>query len=224
MRRGVAVWSALVLLVAFGPTIVSAQQTAVLLDVPLHRQAHSLSCEAAALQMALGTLGVQVAEDQLLAELARDPTPRTQQPDGSIVWGDPDVGFVGSWDGVFGVDGYGVYQGPIADLARAHGALGTTAEQHADPDRLYAAVRDGNPVVVWMPYAGQVRGRGSWLTPAGDQVDYVVTEHAVVLAGVDVDGVTFADPYTASLQHMSYAQFEAALAALDNRAVIVRLA
>jgi uncharacterized protein YvpB len=221
MGRGVAVWSAVVLL-AFGSPSASAQQTAVLLDVPLHRQAHPLSCEAAALQMALGTLGVRVTEDQLLSELARDPTPRTQQPDGSIVWGDPDVGFVGSWDGIFGVDGYGVYQGPIADLARIHGALSTNAEQDANPLDLYTAVRDGYPVVVWMPYAGQIHGRGSWLTPAGNEVDYVVTEHAVVLAGVDDDGVTFADPYTASLQRMSYAEFEAALAAFDNRAVIVR--
>jgi uncharacterized protein YvpB len=67
-----------------------------------------------------------------------------------------------------------------------------------------------------------VRGRGAWATPAGVEVDYVVTEHAVVLAGVDEGGVVFADPYTASLQRMSYAQFETAMGELDNRAVIVQ--
>jgi uncharacterized protein YvpB len=73
-----------------------------------------------------------------------------------------------------------------------------------------------------MPYGGEVHDRGSWTTPAGTEVDYVVTEHAVVLAGVGDDSVVFADPYTASLQRMSYPQFEAALAELGNRAVIVR--
>jgi uncharacterized protein YvpB len=193
-----------------------------LLDVPLHRQEHALSCEAAALQMALGTLGRPVAEADLLTDLARDPTPRTVKPDGHVVWGDPDVGFVGGWDGVFGRDGYGVYQGPIAELARGAGFAGSTPLTDADPRELYDAVRDGYPVVAWMPYAGQIKGRGGWSTPAGKQIDYVVTEHAVVLAGVADDGVTYADPYTASLEHMSFSTFEAANAELGGRAVIVR--
>jgi uncharacterized protein YvpB len=193
-----------------------------LLEVPLHRQEHALSCEAAALQMALGALGRPVAEADLLADLARDPTPRTVKPDGHVVWGDPDVGFVGRVDGVFGRDGYGVYQGPIAALAREAGFAGSTPLSEADPRELYDAVRDGFPVVVWMPYAGQIKGRGAWTTPAGKQIDYVVTEHAVVLAGVADDGVSYADPYTASLEHMSFSTFEAANAELGGRAVIVR--
>jgi uncharacterized protein YvpB len=192
------------------------------LSVPLHRQEHPLSCEAAALQMAMATLGVNVSEDDLLANLARDPTPRFTTPDGSLSWGDPELGFVGNWDGTFAIDGYGVYEQPIADLARAFGFAGSLALHGSDPAQLYAAVRDGNPVVVWMPYGGQLRGRGAWTTPAGLEVDYVVTEHAVVLAGVGDEGVVFADPYTATLQRMSYARFEAAIGELDDRAVIVR--
>lgn len=191
------------------------------LSVPLHRQEHPLSCEAAALQMAMASLGVDVSEDDLLAHLARDPTPRSAMPDGSIVWGDPEQGFVGNWDGTFAVDGYGVYEQPIADLARAFGFPASTALHGSDPAQLYAAVRDGEPVVVWMPYGGEVRGRGVWTTPAGLEVGYVVTEHAVVLAGADDGGVVFADPYTGTLQRMSYPAFEAAIAELDNRAVIV---
>jgi uncharacterized protein YvpB len=220
MAHGRGAVLALLLLLTCAPA--ASAQPAVLLAVPLHRQAHALSCEAAALQMALATVGIQTTEDDLLQQLARDPTPRTVQPDGSVTWGDPDTGFVGTWDGVFGTDGYGVYQNPIADLARAQGALGTTAEFGANPKELYQAVKDGYPVVVWMPYEGVVRGRGSWTSPSGAEVDYVVTEHAVVLAGVNDQAVIFADPYTASLQQMDYAQFEAALAELNNRAVIVR--
>lgn len=193
-----------------------------LLEVPLHRQEHTLSCEAAALQMTLGTLGQEVAEDDLLGRLARDSTPRTVGPDGLVVWGDPDLGFVGQWDGVFATDGYGVYEGPIADLARDEGFPGTVALHGVDPDLLYDAVQAGYPVVAWMPYGGYIKGRGVWTTPAGVRVDYVVTEHAVVLAGVGPDGVVYADPYTATLQQATFQEFEAALAELGNRAVIVR--
>ena len=222
MRRAHSVLiAAAALVMAVSASSAQAQPT-LLLAVPLHRQEHDLSCEAAALQMALATLGDPVSEDDLLGSLARDPTPRTVAPDGSVTWGDPDQGFVGQWDGVFGRDGYGVYEGPIADLAHAQGFEGSTAQLNADPSELYAAVRNRYPVVVWMPYAGQVRGRGAWTTPQGAEVDYVVTEHAVVLAGLSEEGVVYADPYTASLQSMDYAHFESALAELGNRAVIVR--
>lgn len=192
------------------------------LDVPLFRQEHPLSCEAAALRMALAMLGTHVTETELLLHLARDPTQRRIRPDGMLEWGDPDRGFVGAWDGVFARDGYGVYDGPIADLARAYGFVGTTHQRGADPAALYSAVRAGVPVVVWMPYDGVVQGRGAWITPEGKQVDYVVTEHAVVLAAVDGGGVSYADPYTATIKRATFANFEAAMHELDMRAVIVR--
>lgn len=192
-----------------------------LIQAPLYRQEHDLTCEAAALRMALGALGINVAESDLLAGLARDPTPRAVLPDATVQWGDPNLGFVGQWDGAFAVDGYGVYQDPIAALARASGAPQATPLFGAAPDDLYAAVANGSPVVAWIPYDGNVLGRGSWLTPAGQRIDYVVTEHAVVLVGVDAQGVTYADPYTASLKQMTYARFEASLAELQNRAVIL---
>jgi uncharacterized protein YvpB len=222
MKLAGAACIVLLLLAACGqPTAAMQAQTARLLDVPLHRQEHSLSCEAAALQMALGTLGREVAESDLLARLARDPTPRQVQPDGSVEWGDPELGFVGSLDGVFAQDGYGVYEQPIADLARAEGFPGSTPLKEADPEQVYDAVAAGYPVIIWIPYDGDVKGRGAWTTPAGEEIDYVVTEHAVVLAGVDEDGVTYADPYTATFQHMPFDRFQAAMAELGNRAVIV---
>jgi uncharacterized protein YvpB len=201
------------------PTDVPASRV---LQVPLHRQEHALSCEAAALQMALGTLGDSVTEAELLTRLARDATPRVVLPNGQLIWGDPDLGFVGRWDGVFARDGYGVYEGPIADLARDEGFAGSTALRNADPQILYNAVRAGFPVVVWMPYGGKVKGRGDWMTPSGVRVDYVVTEHAVVMAGVSADEVVYADPYTATLQRANFDDFESAISELDNRAVIVR--
>lgn len=193
----------------------------IVLKVPIYRQEHALSCEAAALRMALATFGLQVPEEKLLASLAKDPTPR-KVVDGIVQWGDPDVGFVGNWDGVYLQDGYGVYEKPIADLAMTLGYEGVRFGKEVNPKQLYAALRDGLPSVVWMPYDLTVKGRGSWVTPAGKKVPYLVTEHAVVLAGLDTEGVYYADPMKPALQHVSYAAFEKALDELDGRYVTVK--
>jgi uncharacterized protein YvpB len=172
--------------------------------------------------MAMGALGTDVTEAAILSRLARDPTPRQVLDDGTVVWGDPDVGFVGAWDGVYARDGYGVYQAPIADVAQSFGLLNTTHARSVEPGDLYAAVRNGFPVVVWVPYGLVVKGRGAWTTPDGQVVPYVVTEHAVVLAGVTEDGVLYADPLQSALVSASFHWFEAALAELEHRAVVIR--
>lgn len=191
------------------------------LRVPIYKQQHDLSCEAAALRMALATFGTQMSEDGILAAMPRDTTSRKVVGD-TVVWGDPDVGFVGKWDGTFLQDGYGVYEAPIADLAMSYGFQATRHGKNVDPKQLYASLRDGMPSIVWMPYGLTVKGRGSWQTPAGKKVPYVVTEHAVALAGIDERGVYYADPQKPDLQFATFTDFEKAIAELDGRYVTVR--
>jgi len=191
------------------------------LAVPLFRQQHTLSCEAASLRMALGALGLDLDESAILDRLARDPTPRQVQPDGSVIWGDPDIGFVGSLDGVFARDGYGVYDGPIADVAVSSGLSGTTHAQGTDPADVYAAVLQGQPVLVWVPYGLSVHGRGQWFTPDGKPIPYVVTEHCVVVADANDTGIVYADPWDAAFKTADYGTFETAFAEIGNRAVFV---
>jgi hypothetical protein len=83
-------------------------------------------------------------------------------------------------------------------------------------------VRDGLPSVVWMPYDLTVKGRGAWTTPAGKRVPYVVTEHAVVLAGIDATGVYYADPMKPDLQFAAFSAFEKAIGELQGRYVTLR--
>jgi uncharacterized protein YvpB len=137
-----------------------------------------------------------------------------------VIWGDPDLGFVGDFDGAFATDGYGVYDGPIALAAGAFG-VNVFNSRATDPSSLYAAVDEGQPVVVWIPYGLTVKGRGEWLTPVGRTVSYVVTEHCVVLSGITDAGVIYADPWEGVLKTADYATFEAAFAELQNRAVFV---
>ena len=203
-----------------GGTALALPAEAGSLAVPLFRQQHALTCEAASLRMALGTIGVNVDEADILSRLSVDPTPRQQQPDASVVWGDPDVGFVGSFDGVFARDGYGVYERPIADVALSLGVQ-TRHGRDIDPADVYNAASQGQPVVVWVPYGLTVHGRGQWSTTDGKLVPFVVTEHCVVLAVVTDTGVVYADPWDAAFKSADYATFEAAFAEIGNRAVFL---
>lgn len=144
------------------------------LPVPYHRQEHSLSCEVAALKMALGRYGVAVTEAELIRQLPFDLTPRRGD-----LWGNPHEGFVGNIDGRMMVDGYGVYWEPIAKLGsrwrRTEVLRGASAAQVA------AHVAAGRPVVVWGAYGRPTAYQ--WRTTDGSVVHAVNGEHARVVTG-----------------------------------------
>lgn len=144
------------------------------LQVPLFFQEHTLSCEIAALRMALAAQGSHVSESDLITLLTFDSTLKTKG-----VWGDPDVGFVGNIDGRMPQTGYGVHWDPIAKLGshfkRTEVVRNMTAQEAA------AQLQSGNPVVVW-GYLGK-GGALSWRTPAGKEVKTTNGEHARVLTG-----------------------------------------
>src|ERR671936_1481492 len=77
-------------------------------------QTHKLSCEAAALQMALSHEGVNVSQDDVLALIPVDKRSPESDADG-MHWGNPFTTFVGDVDGseVDG-SGYGTYFPTIA--------------------------------------------------------------------------------------------------------------
>lgn len=144
------------------------------LPVPFHRQEHSLSCEIAALKMALGRFGLEVPESQLLVALPFDPTPK-----GGGVWGDPDQGFVGNIDGEMLITGYGVYAEPLAQLGRRWRR--TEVLKEAAVSDLAAHVAAGRPVIVWGYYGRPFRAQ--WKTPAGRVITAVNGEHTRVVTG-----------------------------------------
>ncbi len=144
------------------------------LAVPAYLQKYGLSCEAAALRMALSFYGVKVSEDTLLEKIGVDPTPHAGN-----VWGNPYLAFVGNVKGKQMVDGYGVYWGPIAQVARefrdAHEFEGWTLGQ------LTKALADGHPVVIWTYSKNGTPTE--WQTPLGHRIFAVRDEHAVTVAG-----------------------------------------
>lgn len=145
------------------------------LPVKFHRQEHSLSCEIAALKMALNFKGVDVSENDLLAQLPFDPTPK----DGNI-WGDPDKGFVGDIDGRMPATGYGVHWGPINHLANQYRPSEIIVGW--SPTQVAHELSSGNPIIMW-GVAGNRPRRIYWNTPDGKLVRAALIEHTRVITG-----------------------------------------
>jgi uncharacterized protein YvpB len=197
------------------------------LDIEIHFQQHNLTCEAAALKMALAYEGINVDEMTLVGYMTNDRRPAKLDAKGRLVsWGDPARGFVGDPDGrLERLTGYGVYFGPVANAATRAGAHALKAGgglygSAIAPSEVYDAVLDGHPVVAWISNTYETATLSHYTAFDGATVAYTLTEHAVTLIGVRPDAVLINDPWFGRHWH-SKAQFEAAYRTFDNMAVIV---
>ncbi len=197
------------------------------LDIKLHYQEHNLTCEAAALKMALAYEGINVDEMTLIGYMTSDPRPARFDSHGQLIaWGDPAQGFVGNPDGhIERYTGYGVYDRPVAFAALLAGANVVAAGgglygSPIAPSQVYDAVLDGHPVVAWISNTYRTVPLKQYTAYDGATVSYTLTEHAVTVIGVRPDAVLINDPWFGQHWH-SKAQFEAAYATFQQMAVIV---
>src|SRR2546430_8865480 len=130
------------------------QPTERVLNVGWAHQAHNLSCEAAALKMALFYYGLDTDGLRLISFMSRDHRPGRFDTSGRLMrWGDPAAGFVGNPDGrIQRYAGYGVYYQPVALAAMLAGANVVEAgsglySSPIPPARTYPAVPGGHPGV-----------------------------------------------------------------------------
>jgi uncharacterized protein YvpB len=152
----------------------NTQPTIVRLDVSYDHQDYALSCEVAALKMALVYKGVAVTEDQLMGIVGYDPTPHSGN-----VWGNPYKAFVGSITGRQSTTGYGVYWEPILKAARAYREGDYFV--NGTVQRLTEEINNGNPIVVW-GNAGSGK-RVDWQTTEDETIYAINGEHARVVKG-----------------------------------------
>lgn len=185
-------------------------------------QKYNLDCEAAALQMALGAIGINESQDHLLQQFGADLRPPVMSNGAPIRWGDPYQTFVGQVNGSFVVTGYGVYYPPIVNAATADGAAAYGGEGW-QPSQLYAAVAAGHPVVVRVPHLLLPASVGQWTAWDGRQVWYSHSDHAQVLIGYDDNAgtVTLADPADGHIHTFSMSLFATRFAAFHSQAVVV---
>ncbi|GEM_PF-870901 len=196
---------------------VATVRTQKILSIKLDYQDRPLSCEAAALKMALAGRGVKVTETQIMNIVGYDKTPHRGD-----VWGDPDMAFVGSIDGHQNTTGYGVHWGPIARTARTW-RPGSKAFVGGTVTTLTAAIDADSPVVIWGTIGSAYYN--PWKTTSGKTVKAWKGEHARTLIGYigPADNPTsfvINDPVVGRVT-WSRATLEANWKRFDNSGVIV---
>jgi uncharacterized protein YvpB len=190
--------------------------------VPIYAQTMNLDCETAALQMALAASGHHYTQPELFALETPDLRPAVVGPNNSVVrWGNPYTNFVGDVNGLeTNITGYGIYSLAILAIAKSHGVPGATGGPDRTAATVYAELRAGHPVEVWVN-AGWIRpAKGTWTAWDGQLIPYTLDEHAVTLSGVSNDSVRVNDPLHGTQYWIKKTTFEANWADFGNQAVI----
>lgn len=196
------------------------------LAIQIDYQDHRLSCEAAALKMALAYEGIKVDELTLMRYMSLDSRPARISNGTLVTWGDPAQAYVGNPDGhIEWYTGYGVYNGPVARAALRAGAhvVGSGSGLYGKgiaPNAIYQAVLSGHPAVVWISNTYRAVRLARYTAYDGATVMYTLTEHAVTVIGVRPGAVLINDPWFGQAWH-SKAQFESAYRTFDDMAVII---
>jgi uncharacterized protein YvpB len=208
--------------------------TIVTFNVPVYKQLRNLDCETAALQMALGALGISYTQNQLIA---MQPQPDTRSPVmGPFVnghktvkqWGNPYKSFVGNIDGADLIPtGYGIYYPPLLALVQSHGVPNAEGGEGANngwtPARIYAELAAGHPVMAWTETGWDRPYVGTWTAWDGTPIRYSLIEHVVTLSGVSATQVRVNDPWHSGSQYwFGKADFERSWADFDNMAIVFK--
>ncbi|GEM_PF-1233890 len=178
----------------FGRSVAtSLQQQNLVLEVPLIKQIYPLSCEAAAIQMVLTYRGIESNQDQLMKEIGFADPVEIRKDGSDIIWGDPDLGFVGVHTGKYAKvendtlvgDGWGVNEGPVLNTVRKY-LGGSYAKVGAEILDLRQALERGMPVIIWLVQEHHTPEKLEYLTPQGKRVVFQQF-HVVVLVGLEIN-------------------------------------
>ncbi|MDZ4486281.1 C39 family peptidase [Bacillus cereus] len=168
----------------------------ILSNVPLIQQLPELDrgCEVTSLAMMLQYAGVSVDKMTLANEIKKVDF----IDDG--VRGNPNEGFVGNIY-TFSESGYGVYHGPLFQLAEKYLPNKAVDLTGKNIEEIYKSVKAGQPVVMitnatFVPLDEDEFT--TWETNSGD-VSITYNEHCVVLIGYDQESVYIRDPLEDSL-------------------------
>lgn len=166
------------------------------LFAPIVRQMPELNrgCEVTSLSMLLGSAGISSNKMTLALQVKKDTTPY-RKIGLKIYFGNPNVGFVGDIYS-FSKPGFGVFNGPIEDLANQYMPRRVVNLSGQSFDEVLNYVSAGHPVWVittsWFrPVPDQYWQ--TWNTPQG-QIRITMKEHSVLITGYDSKYVYFNDP------------------------------
>lgn len=194
--------------------------------VPVISQLPALpnGCEAASLAMLLTSAGIP--SDMLT--LAREQKTNPAQPvflpgaqgDLSRIasWGDPNEAYVGN---VYGRYGYGIYHGPLFQLAKAKAGARAEDLTGSSFDALLGRVDQGQAVLIWVTTT--LRPTTRWVTWQGPNgpVRATFKEHAVVLAGHTGDKLIVNNPLSGRRETVPAAPLIASWKQLGQQALTI---
>ncbi|WP_083512090.1 C39 family peptidase [Amphibacillus sediminis] len=193
------------------------------INAPLIAQYPELprGCEVTALAMLLQFHDVSIDKMTLAEQVVKDDTP-FQRIDGQIHFGNPYDGFVGD---MYSLDqpGYGVYHGPIYDLAtqylgdRVVDLTGSNFEQVL----YHLSLAQPVWVITNATYAElPAEAFENWETPSGS-IDITMRQHAVLVTGYDQGYIYFNDPLTNQTKKSQADDFRAAWKQMGKQAITV---
>ncbi|MBN2981794.1 C39 family peptidase [Cohnella algarum] len=193
-----------------------------MIDAPLIAQMPELprGCEVTSLVMMLNYAGIDTDKMELAERVKKNPTPY-EKKNGVIYFGNPYDGFVGDMY-TFSKPGYGVYHGPIYELAEQYlpgRVIDMTGSQFED---ILHAVKNGKPVwVISNTWFSQLPDSlfQTWETPTG-QVKITYKEHSVLITGYDEKYIYFNDPLAeVKNRKIAVASFRAAWEQMGSQAI-----
>lgn len=188
----------------------SSTQNLRLTNVPLYQQKQTLTCEEAAAAMA--TRGA-ISENQLVAVM-----PRSENPYNGIR-GSTNSPYFG------GLTDYGVY---AQSLQKGLAALGVKSQllygQSFDDfkNAILDNLRAGHPIIWWHTWQDSYEIPVTVKMSDGKLVQLVPYEHAGVIVGANDRGVTYNDPYDATIRLVGWADFQRVSGYFDNMGLAIQ--
>jgi uncharacterized protein YvpB len=175
-----------------------------------HAQQRNLTCESRSASDFAAFFGITASEADIFAALPRSDN--------------PNYGFVGSPDGVWGQippNSYGVHANPIEDALVSFG-LPVYGERNVTWDFVRAEIASGRPVIVWI-IGAMWNGTPIAYTDSQNRTAIVAHyEHTMMLIGYDPTTVWAVDAYDGLTKAFPLSSFLASWAVLENMAVYRR--
>jgi len=175
-------------------------------NVVTNPQWYTLDCEARTAVDWAAFFGINIDENEFLGRIPHSDN--------------PDIGFVGRYDGQQGQlppYSYGVHAAPIADLLMQYG-VGARAGKGYSWEDLKMEIASGRPVITWVIYNTVPGNPIQYKDSLGNLTTVAYFEHTVIITGYTPDSVSISDNgryYERTLQ-----VFLASWSALDNMAIM----
>ena len=171
-------------------------------------QKHNLSCEARSAADWATFLGTRIGENEILAALPRSDN--------------PEIGFVGSPDGVWGLippRAYGVYPPALASTLQTFG-IAARAVRGMNWDDIRGEIVQNRPVIVWVIGQMWTAAPIEYQAKNGPKTVVAHFEHTMTVIGYTATSVQVFDAYSGTTMTFLKGTFLASWRVLGNLAIV----